>query len=182
MRQLGQLQFLKIISSFLLLSLFVFLPEASRCQRFPEDIVSHLKAGQLKEARASLDDFRSSEPDDPRGLYYAGCFEPNGELSADLLKKSLSRRRPNQKPRPRQRSPKKAKKQRPKMKDSSKRFKKCLEAIKPHLVKGSVLGFDEVNHPDAPGETLALNEIFGLNNIKLKRFPYASRVSYFVVE
>jgi hypothetical protein len=60
--------------------------------------------------------------------------------------------------------------------------KKCLQAIRPHLVKGSVLAFDELNDSDSPGETLALNEVFGLNNIKLKRFPYASRVSYFVVE
>ena len=60
--------------------------------------------------------------------------------------------------------------------------KKCLEAIKPHLVKGSVLGFDELNDHDSPGETLALNEVFGLNNIKLKRHPYTSRTSYFVVE
>ncbi len=58
----------------------------------------------------------------------------------------------------------------------------CLEAIKPRLVKGSVLGFDELNDPDSPGETLALMEIFGLNNIQLKRFPYTSRTSYFVVE
>ena len=58
----------------------------------------------------------------------------------------------------------------------------CLEAIKPRLVKGSVLGFDELNDPDSPGETLALMEIFGLNNIQLKRFPYTSRASYFVVE
>ena len=58
----------------------------------------------------------------------------------------------------------------------------CLEAIKPRLVKGSVLGFDELNDPDSPGETLALMEVFGLNNIKLKRFPYTSRTSYFVVE
>ena len=58
----------------------------------------------------------------------------------------------------------------------------CLEAIKPRLVKGSVLGFDELNDPDSPGETLALMEVFGLNNINLKRFPYASRTSYFVVE
>jgi tetratricopeptide (TPR) repeat protein len=90
MRQLGQLQSLKIISSLLLLSLFVFLPESARCQRFPEEIVSHLKAGQLEEARASLQDFRSFEPDDPRGLYYAGWLEPNGELSTDLLKSSLT--------------------------------------------------------------------------------------------
>jgi len=60
--------------------------------------------------------------------------------------------------------------------------KKCLELIRPRLVKGSVVGFDELNDPDSPGETLALMEVFGLHNIKLKRFRYASRVSYFVVE
>ena len=60
--------------------------------------------------------------------------------------------------------------------------KKCLEAIRPHLVKGSVLGFDELNDSDSPGETIALKEVFGLNNIKLKRYIYASRVSYFVLE
>ncbi len=59
---------------------------------------------------------------------------------------------------------------------------KCLESIRPRLVKGSVLGFDELNDPDSPGETLALMEVFGLSNIKLRRFRYASRVSYFVVE
>ena len=58
----------------------------------------------------------------------------------------------------------------------------CLEAIRPRLVKGSILGFDELNDPDSPGETLALMEVFGLNNISLKRFPFTSRTSYFVVE
>jgi len=60
--------------------------------------------------------------------------------------------------------------------------KKCLEAIRPHLVKGSVVGFDELNDIDSPGETVALMETFGLNNVRLKRYRYASRVSYFVVE
>lgn len=60
--------------------------------------------------------------------------------------------------------------------------RKCLEAIKPHLVRGSILGFDELNDPDSPGETVALKEVFGLKNIKLKRYRYASRVSYFVLE
>jgi hypothetical protein len=32
--------------------------------------------------------------------------------------------------------------------------RKCLEAIRPHLVKGSVLGFDELNDHDSPGETI----------------------------
>ena len=60
--------------------------------------------------------------------------------------------------------------------------KECLKAIKPRIVKGSILGFDELNDPDSPGETLALMEVFGLENITLKRFPHASRVSYFEVE
>lgn len=60
--------------------------------------------------------------------------------------------------------------------------KKCLEVIRPYLVKGSVLGFDELNDPDSPGETVALKEVFGLGNMRLKRYRYASRVSYFVVE
>jgi hypothetical protein len=60
--------------------------------------------------------------------------------------------------------------------------KKCLEIIGPRLVKGSVIGFDELNDPDSPGETLALMDAFGLRNVRLKRYRYASRVSYFVVE
>lgn len=60
--------------------------------------------------------------------------------------------------------------------------KKCLELIKPRLIKGSVIGFDELNDPNTPGETTALMEVFGLNNIKLKRYPFTSRTSYFVVE
>lgn len=60
--------------------------------------------------------------------------------------------------------------------------KKCIDAIKDRLVKGSVIGFDELNDPDSPGETKALMDTFGLNNIELKRYRYASRVSYFVVK
>lgn len=66
--------------------------------------------------------------------------------------------------------------------DIYKPTKKCLEAIKLRLTKGSILGFDELNDHDSPGETTALMEIFGLNNVRLKRLPYTSRVSYFVVE
>ena len=58
----------------------------------------------------------------------------------------------------------------------------CLLLLKDRLVRGSVVGFDELNDPLAPGETLALHEVFGLNNIRLKRYPHAARVSYFVVE
>lgn len=60
--------------------------------------------------------------------------------------------------------------------------KACLNAIRPRLTKGSVIAFDELNDPDSPGETLALMETLGLNHVKLKRFPHASRVSYVVFE
>jgi len=56
--------------------------------------------------------------------------------------------------------------------------KKCLEAIKPFLTKGSILGFDELNTPDFPGETVALKEVFGLDKFKIARSPYSSRQSY----
>ena len=59
--------------------------------------------------------------------------------------------------------------------------RQCLEMIRPRLTKGSVVGFDELNDPDSPGETLALMEVFGLENVTLKRYSHASRVSYFVV-
>lgn len=58
----------------------------------------------------------------------------------------------------------------------------CLEAIRPHLTKGSVVAFDELAHADFPGETVALKEVFGLDNIRIQRSPLASLPSYFVVE
>lgn len=66
--------------------------------------------------------------------------------------------------------------------DLYKPTRKCLEAIKPCLIKGSVLAFDELNDHDSPGETSALKEVFGLNAIRLKRLPITSRTSYFVFE
>lgn len=60
--------------------------------------------------------------------------------------------------------------------------RECLEAVKSRVTKGTVLAFDELNDPDSPGETLALQEVFGLSNIRLRRYRYTSRVSYFIVE
>ena len=56
--------------------------------------------------------------------------------------------------------------------------KVALEAVKPHLCKGSVLVFDELCDDIFPGETLALMETIGLNNIEVKRMPMTSRISY----
>jgi len=44
-----------------------------------------------------------------------------------------------------------------------------LELIKPRLTKGSVLVFDELSSGDFPGETLAVAEVLGLNNLSLRR-------------
>jgi 3-O-methyltransferase len=49
--------------------------------------------------------------------------------------------------------------------------KELLQAIKPHLTKGSVLAFDELAHPKWPGETTALREVFGLDHAPLRQLP-----------
>lgn len=66
--------------------------------------------------------------------------------------------------------------------DIYKPTKKCLEAIKGHVSKGSVIGFDELNVHDFPGETLALKEIFGLDRYKIRRNLYSSVQSYIIIE
>ena len=59
---------------------------------------------------------------------------------------------------------------------------KCLEAIKDRVTKGTVIGFDQLNDHDFPGETLALKEVFGLDKYKLRKSRYNSVQSYIVVE
>lgn len=60
--------------------------------------------------------------------------------------------------------------------------KNCLLAIKDHLTKGSVIGFDELNAPECPGETQALKEVFGLGRYKIQRLPITSRTAYIVID
>jgi len=60
--------------------------------------------------------------------------------------------------------------------------KAALEAIKPHLFKGSVLVFDELADDIFPGETVALREVFNLADLKIERLPMTARVSYVVLQ
>lgn len=60
--------------------------------------------------------------------------------------------------------------------------KKCLEAIKDRLTKGSILAFDELNCPEFPGETIAFKEVFNLNEYAIKRSPINPLCSYIVIE
>lgn len=48
----------------------------------------------------------------------------------------------------------------------------ALEMILPRLVRGSMLVFDELNCKHFPGETQAVLEVIGLNNLRLERFPH----------
>ncbi len=65
--------------------------------------------------------------------------------------------------------------------DIYKPTKAALEAVKPHLFKGSVLVFDELGDDIFPGETIALREVFNLNDLKIERHPMTARVSYVVL-
>lgn len=56
--------------------------------------------------------------------------------------------------------------------DVYKPTKDVLEKIIPRLTKGSLLVFDELNCEHFPGETRAVDEVLGLNNLSLKHFPH----------
>jgi hypothetical protein len=60
----------------------------------------------------------------------------------------------------------------------------CLEALKPHLTRGSIVVLDEAACPAFPGETQALREVFDLGSIRLQRHPTVGPTwpAYFVVE
>jgi hypothetical protein len=60
--------------------------------------------------------------------------------------------------------------------------KKCLEAIKDHVTKGTIIAFDELAAHNFPGETLALKEVFGLSRFSITRSPFSSTQSYIVIE
>ena len=60
--------------------------------------------------------------------------------------------------------------------------KKILETIKPRLFKGSILVFDELNHKSFPGETLAVMESIGLNNLRFNSFHGQTGGCWAIVE
>jgi hypothetical protein len=60
--------------------------------------------------------------------------------------------------------------------------KVALETFLPRMPKGAILAFDELNQAAWPGETLAVLETVGLRNLRIQRFPYASGLSYAVLE
>lgn len=59
--------------------------------------------------------------------------------------------------------------------------KACLDLIAPHMSKGGVVAFDEISHPEFPGETLALKESEWFGRLPLERSPHAPYPAFFIV-
>jgi len=60
--------------------------------------------------------------------------------------------------------------------------KDAIRLLLKRIPKGGIICFDEINHPDYPGETLAIMEEIGLHNLGLKRFDFTTRACYAVIE
>lgn len=60
--------------------------------------------------------------------------------------------------------------------------KVCLEALRPHITRGTVLGFDELNSRVFPGETEAVREVLGLDRYRIQRNAFNPMPSYIVVD
>lgn len=60
--------------------------------------------------------------------------------------------------------------------------KVALTHLFPRIPKGGIIVFDELNHEVWPGETVAVEEVLGINNLSLRRFPFGGTLSYAVVE
>lgn len=59
--------------------------------------------------------------------------------------------------------------------------KSLIEAFLPRMPKGSIIAFDELNAKMFPGETLAVADSIGINNLRIQRFPFDSYISYAVL-
>lgn len=66
--------------------------------------------------------------------------------------------------------------------DIYKPTKAVLEQAISRIPKGGIIAFDEINNSEWPGETMALVETLGINNLRIKRFPYEPVRSYAIIE
>jgi|688.fasta_scaffold83279_4 hypothetical protein len=66
--------------------------------------------------------------------------------------------------------------------DVYKPTKSALELVISRMPKGSLLVFDELNHPAFPGETVAVNEVLGLKNLQLRKSTFQPYSCYAIIE
>lgn len=60
--------------------------------------------------------------------------------------------------------------------------KSAIDHFLPRMPKGAIIVFDELSQAACPGETQAALDTVGLRNLRIQRFPYASALSYAVLE
>jgi len=60
--------------------------------------------------------------------------------------------------------------------------KAALQTFLPRMPRGAVIVFDELNARMFPGETRAVDDVLGLRNLRLERFPFDSYVSFCVLD
>ena len=66
--------------------------------------------------------------------------------------------------------------------DIYKPTKMILEKIRERTPRGAVIVFDELNCKWLPGETIAVKEVFGIENLKLQKTQFQPYSTYFIVE
>lgn len=58
----------------------------------------------------------------------------------------------------------------------------ALESFIPRMPKGSVLAFDEIHNSRWPGETQALMDVIGINNLNIQSFPFNPDISFAILQ
>jgi Macrocin-O-methyltransferase (TylF) len=58
----------------------------------------------------------------------------------------------------------------------------ALRAIRPYLVRGSVVAFDEINHAKWPGETAALRDAWAQDRNRLQHFPSRATPAFMQID
>ena len=58
----------------------------------------------------------------------------------------------------------------------------ALEYFVPRIPKGGIIAFDELNAETFPGETIAVIQKLGINNLRIQRFAFGSHISYAIIE
>jgi len=56
--------------------------------------------------------------------------------------------------------------------------KTAIEYFLPRMPKGAIIAFDELDNPIWPGETMALLEKIGLNNLKIERLEFDPYIGF----
>jgi len=60
--------------------------------------------------------------------------------------------------------------------------KTAFEHLLPRMPKGAIIAFDELSQAFCPGEAQAALDTVGLRNLRIQRFPYATALSYAVLD